>query len=55
MSSEQLLRKCKRLIREQTYREIIQKNETSAVYFLQNQLSETFDHSDPEEIKAVFI
>jgi hypothetical protein len=43
------------MIREQTYREIIQKNDTFAVHFLQNQLSETFDHSDPEEIKAVII
>lgn len=53
LSREQLFRRCKRLVREQTYKEIIQRDEANAVRFLQNELSDTFDHNDSEEIKAV--
>lgn len=45
----ELLRKCKRLIREQAFRELINKSETQAVYYLQHDLSSVFDHNDGDE------
>ncbi|CAG2174665.1 unnamed protein product [Oppiella nova] len=52
LSSEELLRKCRRLVREQSYREIIQRAPQRAIQYLQNQLSQTFDHSVPDESRA---
>ncbi|CAG2105822.1 unnamed protein product [Medioppia subpectinata] len=49
LSGKELLRLCKRLVREQAFREMIDRNGSKAIQYLQNQLSQTFNHSDPEE------
>ncbi|XP_054163494.1 muskelin-like isoform X2 [Oppia nitens] len=49
LSTKELLRKCKRLVREQTFKELIQRNGSLAIKYLQNELSSIFNHSDPEE------
>ncbi|RWS09436.1 muskelin-like protein [Dinothrombium tinctorium] len=51
LSKSELLRNCKKLIREQHFKEIIAENPLEAVQYLQSELSETFDHSDAEEQK----
>jgi len=48
-SKEQLLRQCRRLIRELAFKEKINENPIEAVQYLQSKLSEVFDHNNPEE------
>ncbi|XP_074596521.1 muskelin 1 isoform X2 [Brevipalpus obovatus] len=44
-----LLRNCQKLIREYCFREKIMDDPVDAVRYLRNELSEAFDHSDPNE------
>ena len=48
-TSDQLLRKCKQIVRELEYRELVAKNELLAVSYLRTDLSETFDHNNENE------
>lgn len=48
-SKEQLLRRCKHLVRQHCFREITFKDPLSALRYLQTELSDTVDHSNPEE------
>ncbi|RXM28953.1 Muskelin [Acipenser ruthenus] len=50
-SKEYLLRHCKYLIRKYRFEEKAQTEPLSALKYLQNELSVTVDHSDPEETK----
>ncbi|MGH0119314.1 UNVERIFIED_CONTAM: hypothetical protein FKN15_025785 [Acipenser sinensis] len=50
-SKEYLLRHCKYLIRKYRFEEKAQTEPLSALKYLQNDLSVTVDHSDPEETK----
>lgn len=52
-SKEQLLRQCRRLIRELAFKEKINENPIEAVQYLQSKLSEVFDHNNPEEREMV--
>lgn len=53
LTKEQLLQKCKRMVREQKFKEQITDNPVNAVQYLQSDLFETFDHQNPEERKMV--
>jgi hypothetical protein len=50
-----LLRNCKKLIRELHFKEKILDNVIEAVCYLQSDLSDTFDHSNPIERNKVSI
>uniref|UniRef100_T1J0F1 Muskelin N-terminal domain-containing protein n=1 Tax=Strigamia maritima TaxID=126957 RepID=T1J0F1_STRMM len=50
-SREQLLRRCKRLIRKHQFQEIVSSDSIRALQYLQTELAATIDHSDPEEAK----
>ncbi|XP_046436398.1 muskelin isoform X1 [Neodiprion lecontei] len=50
-SHEQILRKCKLIIRKHKFEELAMKNSIEALEYLQTQVYEIIDHADPEQTK----
>ncbi|KAI0218378.1 Muskelin [Lamellibrachia satsuma] len=50
-SMEHLLRRCRHLVRRHHFQEIAAHSPVAALHYLQADLAETVDHSDPEETK----
>lgn len=44
-----LVRKCRQMVRELEFRELVSRDQISGIAFLRTQLSETFDHADDGE------
>ena len=53
LESPELLRRCRKLIRELNFKEKIRDNALEAVHYLRSKLSDTFDHTDPDERRKV--
>lgn len=52
-SHEQILKKCKLIIRKHKFEELATKNSIEALEYLQTKVYEIIDHSDPEQTKEV--
>lgn len=50
---DDILRKCRKLIREQYFKEMISDDPLNAVRYLQMDLYQIYDHNDLEEAKQV--
>lgn len=53
-SHDQILRKCKLIIRKHKFEELSMKNSIEALEYLQTQVYEIIDHADPEQTKEVW-
>ena len=52
-SHEQILKKCKLIIRKHKFEELAMNNSFEALEYLQTKVSEIIDHSDDQQIKEV--
>lgn len=54
-SREQILKRCKRLIRKYKFEELATKDGIEALEYLQTEVSEIIDHADEDQAKEVYI
>lgn len=54
-SHEQILQKCKFLIRKHKFEELALENSVEALEYLQTKIAEIIDHNDEEQTKEVII